>query len=447
MEKKMTEQELKELLLEYGDRCYASGENKGSDAQMVANAERRKEIFNQIVSNLGAAVSASPQPDDHELGDPLWPIYQKYAEESPKPLLTYSGWLRTIAQKLEREFFAPAPAQEPPNESVVGKIVRVDHPRFNGYGFAQYDSGDRSRVIGVVLENGNTWDYEIETVRAATPEEIDKAPKAVRERLAPAQPVENSSRCKDFDWQCENCEFRDDPSIPGKPTICPKCGANRWKAVEPISSGASTGEQPEEFDMHITPRSVTRVARPSEPSAPKVEPENCSVCGRHKDYGHAPTCSTRPTQATEAASAPELPPVTVGKGTDREDVHPAWRAWRKGLPKSVLLRPGETENELTQAYDAIVKVKSAAAPSVAGTQPTREELQQQPHRAELEIEALNREIDSGAQGTPQVEEIARLAVDYFVEPERPRNDFYELFADHLRKHLPGAQPGPEGKNG
>lgn len=46
----------------------------------------------------------------------------------------------------------------------AGQRVRVDHPRFRGNGIVQYDSGARSRVIGVTLENGNTWEYEVETV-------------------------------------------------------------------------------------------------------------------------------------------------------------------------------------------------------------------------------------------------------------------------------------------
>jgi len=59
--------------------------------------------------------------------------------------------------------------------------------------------------------------------------------------------------------------------------------------------------------------------------------------------------------AREISVLASKPPVMVGKGTDREDVHPAWRARRAGQPKSVLLRPGETENELTSAYDAIAE--------------------------------------------------------------------------------------------
>jgi hypothetical protein len=42
--------------------------------------------------------------------------------------------------------------------------VRVNHPRFHGEGTVQYDSGVRPRVVGVLLENGNVWEYEVETV-------------------------------------------------------------------------------------------------------------------------------------------------------------------------------------------------------------------------------------------------------------------------------------------
>lgn len=70
-------------------------------------------------------------------------------------------------------------------ESVVGKIVRVDHPRFTGYGLAHYDSIEHKRFISVLLENGNTWNYEVETVRPAVPEEMDQVPRAILERAAP----------------------------------------------------------------------------------------------------------------------------------------------------------------------------------------------------------------------------------------------------------------------
>lgn len=46
-----------------------------------------------------------------------------------------------------------------------GQTVSVNHPRYRGEGTVAYDTGARKRVIGVLLENGNTWEYEVETVR------------------------------------------------------------------------------------------------------------------------------------------------------------------------------------------------------------------------------------------------------------------------------------------
>lgn len=40
---------------------------------------------------------------------------------------------------------------------------------------------------------------------------------------------------------------------------------------------------------------------------------------------------------------------------DRDDISPARRAFRKGLPKSVLLRWNETDNDDTREYDALVE--------------------------------------------------------------------------------------------
>ena len=50
-----------------------------------------------------------------------------------------------------------------------GDRVRVNHPHYHGEGIVQYDSGYRPRVIAVLLENGNTWDYEVDTVTLLTP--------------------------------------------------------------------------------------------------------------------------------------------------------------------------------------------------------------------------------------------------------------------------------------
>lgn len=60
----------------------------------------------EVAPNPSPAPEVMGTPEqDHELGDPLWPIYEKYAATRPKKLLTYSGWLKQVALKLE----APQP--------------------------------------------------------------------------------------------------------------------------------------------------------------------------------------------------------------------------------------------------------------------------------------------------------------------------------------------------
>lgn len=47
---------------------------------------------------------------------------------------------------------------------VRGQGVIVNHPRYCGKGVVQYDTGMRKRMVGVLLGNGNTWEYEVDTV-------------------------------------------------------------------------------------------------------------------------------------------------------------------------------------------------------------------------------------------------------------------------------------------
>lgn len=47
---------------------------------------------------------------------------------------------------------------------VSGQRVIVNNPRYHGSGIVQYDTGTRKRMVGVLLGNGNTWEYEVETV-------------------------------------------------------------------------------------------------------------------------------------------------------------------------------------------------------------------------------------------------------------------------------------------
>ena len=47
---------------------------------------------------------------------------------------------------------------------VSGERVIVNHPRYHGKGIVQYDTGNQERMIGVLIGNGNTWEYEYDTV-------------------------------------------------------------------------------------------------------------------------------------------------------------------------------------------------------------------------------------------------------------------------------------------
>lgn len=75
---------------------------------------------------------------------------------------------------IERHFAAYQNSQIEPREILKGETVMVNHERYHGPGIAQYDSGQRKRVIGVLLGNGNVWEYEVETVTPlpAPPSEV-----------------------------------------------------------------------------------------------------------------------------------------------------------------------------------------------------------------------------------------------------------------------------------
>lgn len=47
---------------------------------------------------------------------------------------------------------------------VSGQRVIVNHPRYRGKGIVRYDTGERKRVVGVLIPNGNIWEYESDTV-------------------------------------------------------------------------------------------------------------------------------------------------------------------------------------------------------------------------------------------------------------------------------------------
>jgi Na+/proline symporter len=63
-----------------------------------------------------------------------------------------------------------------------GAPVYVENHQFTGYGLAQHDTAAEKRVVSVLIENGNTWNYDVNTVRNATPEEFEKMPRYIRER-------------------------------------------------------------------------------------------------------------------------------------------------------------------------------------------------------------------------------------------------------------------------
>jgi hypothetical protein len=63
-----------------------------------------------------------------------------------------------------------------------GKPVHVDAPRYHGYGVATLTEG-KADELAVRLENGNVWNYPIESCRPAKWHEVDKATKRAHLRL------------------------------------------------------------------------------------------------------------------------------------------------------------------------------------------------------------------------------------------------------------------------
>ena len=66
--------------------------------------------------------------------------------------------------KLEAELAALREGATEVEPFLNGERVIVNHPRYQGKGIVQYDTGNRQRMIGVLLGNGNTWEYEVGTV-------------------------------------------------------------------------------------------------------------------------------------------------------------------------------------------------------------------------------------------------------------------------------------------
>lgn len=91
-----------------------------------------------------------------------------------------------------RNEHSPSGEPVPPAESIKLNVpVYVENEQFTGYGIAQYDTGLRKRAIGVLLENGNTWEYDAATVRNALPDEYHKMPRVIQA----APPVPPASAC------------------------------------------------------------------------------------------------------------------------------------------------------------------------------------------------------------------------------------------------------------
>jgi hypothetical protein len=77
----------------------------------VRDLELRVESYRKIAED---ALNVKPTPSTVELGDPLWPRYQEYASMVPpkgEAQLTYSGWLRRLANRLIAERNTPAKAR------------------------------------------------------------------------------------------------------------------------------------------------------------------------------------------------------------------------------------------------------------------------------------------------------------------------------------------------
>lgn len=474
MEKKMTEQTAIDI---NNLRFYARMAEHYKWQTDVIDSSVVVQTLNEIAERLGAAVPAplQPLPSVEELARRAWekrqPMFKSYdsweevGSADKQVYLEAAGRYREVFQ----EFFAPAPAQEPRCEYIfrdIGTGLQCDKKRGH--------DGDHHATMGSIKEGIHVDDPE------------DSA----------AQPVENSSRCAKCGEVEDHMNHYADYTLDGS--------AYHMKdhTFEPISGGASTGEQ----QMKNTPSDcivaaynhepirVAEAARPSEPSAPKVEPPKYWQCPNNeshylkfgeKIYGtsvyrqyciHCPDTEavfrSRPTPATETASAPQdenaLSRITfaaqalldIGK---RDMSNPKYDGFFEELAISV-----KESNAVIHNF--------AAAPSVAGTQPTArcpkcgEEMQggffrvsvnstsaikwrckgndESFHEFIINCEAQLRPFFSGAaQGTPQVEAALKEIIEvcnYWHHDNLRRN---EQISAILAKHLPGApaQPGPEEK--
>ena len=490
MEKKMT---AREKLLDAIEVC----EQNGTLWTHVKVAEL-KEV-------LGAAVSASPQPRCPKCGNDGTGL----GEALVLGIANVKCWKCATRFEIKQlsdlaPFFAPSPAQEPPKA-----VLHVEN-------------SSRCRHCGKKIKfvTGNWYNAEL-LAKAICAEDLTLALACSRDGiLCPHKPEPRP--CGDG---CKGCEF------------CRSESDSKDNLTEPISSGASTGEQPPHVHtqacyecghddcpchgayFHEQPMCISEAARPSEPSAPKVEPpiqrhyaiigdyssidgatrkEACGYrsCGKPysdpihiqpEEMAHEAGSQTRKplsyeeakkvaTQATETASAPQeflrkeqlvsgLEESTWGKYTRNGESEMVGNAlaWYES---AVYWR-----NQAELGYQPKFDSPAAAAPSVAGTQPTPCDFCENKrcshplmwHKGRLVHHATGKSgyypctrFPGAAQGTPQVEEIARECVklanktfNEAMEEDGPSPPVFDIrasdFAAILRKHLLGApdQPGPD----
>jgi len=299
--------------------------------------------YRAVAVELFSIVSASPQPRCPKCRSERVTIAFGAHLEKDKKIFSSrcreeECQFRTEFSSEMAQFFTPAPAQEPPKGTCP---CSKDHGPHEG------------KLINI------SWHgLDLTVCERHEPLYRPLPPIDAMAEYRAAQPVENSSRCPKCD-QPTKPMYGDEPPSEWD-HHCP---------AEPISGGASTGEQPPTWEqvlekepepkpwtslterlcpcdrvdcMFCGPRIANRVmnlaARPSEPSAPKVEPpaylEQCSKEGPGCDC--VGVCKFRPAQATETASAPQ------------EHNCPECGRW----------------------HSILRAIKPAAAPSVAGTQPT-----------------------------------------------------------------------------
>lgn len=114
-----------------------------------------------------------------------------------------------------------------------GTKVRVDNYRYHGEGIVQWDTGVYQRMIGVLLENGNTWPYEVETVKLANPAALTPgAPETPTEpglwQVTPDAEVGFVARSRRWNWVTGHGKTEDAAiemaSENLKSLRCPNCG-------------------------------------------------------------------------------------------------------------------------------------------------------------------------------------------------------------------------------